>query len=683
MTTKLIARASALCLCLFVPLLWHCGQSAVLANRALLKAKADQSQGLPSIYNPPALSHHFKQLSRYVTLDDGTKIAVDIYLPQPLPEGQKLPVIYEQSRYWRVIRPRFPFNVIYSKPISVYRSEFLRHGYIWVVSDARGAGASFGERPWELPPLDVSDSGQILQWILHQPWCDGKIGLIGHSYSGNMAEFTLLNKNPAVKACAVLSSSFDLYADILRPGGLPLQPFIDQWTDLNRCFDNNSLPKNLKKLQAFVGKMKAVDEDRDGLMLKQAIKQHAFNSQVDTDKIVFRDDSAIGNGTNHSPTHERSMALLQSRFGDHFLKRGVDLSSPSGYFQDIDSARVPIYAGAGWLDGANSNAAVKRFLNYTTPGTKLILGPWDHDFINISPFTRGGFSRFSIEGEMLKFFDHYMKGLDSLSMDLPVHYYTLGEEQWHDSPTWPPDNTARVYYLHSGQSLTEKAPEIAEKTHYQIREDSATGHHGRWDCLTGNILLDPYPDRRVQDRKNLVFDTAALNGNITVSGNPALKLTVIPDAQDLSLFCYLEDVWPNGSVHYVTEGEVLAANRLDTEAKPMYKTVLPARSFLRSDYEPLVPGKPVEVDLELLPMSYQFKRGHHIRLSIAGRDRDHFRTPKLAATAKSFDILFGHTIKCELSLPVTPVPEISFPANAQKRATSLYRGRPSARPARP
>ncbi len=231
MNTKSIALAALLCMFLAAPL--EAFANKLIANRSLISTKSDQSKGIPSIYNPPASSRHFKQFSQYLTMDDGTKIAVEIYLPQPLKSGTRLPTIYEQSRYWRVIKPRYPLNLIYPKPLSLYRSEFLSHGYAWVVSDARGAGASFGDRPWELMPLDVTDSKQIVDWIVKQSWCDGKIGLIGHSYSGNMAEFSLLNKQPMVKAAAVLSSSFDLYADVLRPGGMPLQPFISQWIDLN------------------------------------------------------------------------------------------------------------------------------------------------------------------------------------------------------------------------------------------------------------------------------------------------------------------------------------------------------------------------------------------------------------------------------------------------------------------
>jgi len=645
-TAALISALIANCLA------WPPRQVEALTNRSLTVSKADQAKGQPSVYAPPKISHHFRQFSRYISMSDGTKIAVEVYLPKGLKNGEKIPTMFEQSRYWRVIKPRFPLNHIYSKPLSLYRSEFLSHGYAWVVSDARGAGASFGDRPWELPPIDVSDSKTILDWIVAQPWSDGKIGLIGHSYSGNMAEFSLISRHPAVKGAAVLSSAFDLYSDVLRPGGLPLQPFIDQWTSLNQHFDSNKLPKNLSFLRPLVSGMKNVDGDTDHRLLNEALMQHESNSKLNTNKINFRDDVVFSADVKHTATHEICLAMLKDWNGNQVAAPGVDLSSPSSYWRKIDACGVPIYAGAGWLDGGNANAAIKRFINYSTPGTKLILGPWDHNFINISPFTRGGFSRFRIDREMLKFFDHYLKGVSSLDADQPVHYYTLGKEQWRSSKTWPPSSDPELFYLSDRHLLQSSPPDSGGALHYSVDAKTGSGHHGRWDCLLGNILLDPYPDRKEQDKLLLVLQSPALKAAMTTSGSPGAKLYIKANAADCSLFVYLEDVWPDGSVHYVTEGEVLCGNRFNSTAQPAYRSTAPVRTFLRADYCPLDPGKVTEIDLQLLPISYQFKKGHKIRLAIAGQDKDHFQQPSFTETARDFTVMYGSIYPSQIVLPV-------------------------------
>jgi uncharacterized protein len=50
----------------------------------------------------------------------------------------------------------------------------------------------------------------------------------------------------------------------------------------------------------------------------------------------------------------------------------------------------------------------------------------------------------------------------------------------------------------------------------------------------------------------------------------------------------------------------------------------PYHSFKRSDASPLPLGAVTEMTFEILPTSYLFKRGHSIRLALAGADKDHF-----------------------------------------------------------
>lgn len=664
---------SLTCLSLIVP-------QYAQAHRNLAKGKADQAKGIPSVYKTPKTSHHYKQVSQYLTMNDGTKIAVDVYLPDNYKRGEKLPTMFEQSRYWRVIQPKPYLKFLYWTPLSLYRSEFLSHGYVWVVTDARGAGASFGDRPWELPPMDVKDSKEIMDWIVKQPWSNGDIGLIGHSYSGNMAEFALMNKHSGVKAAAVLSSPFDIYADVLRPGGLPLQPFINDWMQLNKDFDANVLPRNLKFLRPLLCHMKPVDDDKNKHLLKQAVAEHKRNSALSADKLNFRDDSPFTTRDLHATkTRDLSSEILRERYGKDYEALGVDPSSPSDYWKEFDAAKVPVYMSSGWLEGSNSRAAVNRFLNYTSPGSKLILGPWEHDFFNISPFTRGGLSRFRIDREMLKFFDHYMLNKNSLANDSRVHYYTLGEERWHGSDTWPPKNNPKTLYLAANKTMSDKAPVLEETTVYKVSEKSGSGKNSRWDCLLGNVLLDPYSNRKGEDKHNICFQTAPLAENTIVSGNPTVKVFVKPNGEDCSLFVYLEDVSPGGSVNYVTEGEILCGNTISDENTQKYKTLAPMRTFRKVDYKQFSPGEVREVDLEMFPISYQFKKGHRIRLSIAGRDRNHFKQPPFAKMSDQIEFMCGEKRSSQICLPVETgesAEAITLNAKSQKSSdvqpTSLH-----------
>jgi putative CocE/NonD family hydrolase len=622
----------------------------------MLPPKNDQSKGTPSLYKPKTTNKGYKQTSQYVQLEDGTKLAVEVYLPDSIKVGEKVPTILELTRYWRVIEPKFPYNKLYSKPMSPYRLEFLKHGYAWIVVDSRGAGSSFGDRPWDLSPLDQSDAQEMTNWVTRQSWFDGKIGSIGHSFSGNLAELALINRNPAIKACAILSSPFDLYTDVMRPGGIPNQPFIHDWGDLSKQFDSDRLPVRLQKYQMFLHGSKPVDSDIHKILLREAIAQHKLNNDVKAiDKIDFRDDSLLASQDliKKTPTFYTCLKMVKERYGDNYLARGMEIASPSGYWRDVDKAQVPIYVGSGWEEGTNADAAIKRFLNYTAPGTKLILGPWEHNYMNISPYTHGGPSKFRIDAEMLKFFDRYMKGkVEPIASDKAVNYYTLGEEKWHGSDTWPPKGHEKDVYLNSGHGLLFDKPVNASKDLYKVDTTAGTGRRTRWDCLLGQIIWTPHPQRKKDDKKLIVYDSPPLTNAIKITGQPTIKLFIKPNAPDAAVFAYLEDVAPDGLVRYITEAELLCGNRINPDREPLYKTVHPMPSFLKADYKALNPNETTEVNLTMQAASFLFKKGHRIRLAVGGLDRDHFIAPNFTKIASQIEICTGSTCPSKLSLPI-------------------------------
>ena len=136
----------------------------------------------------------------------------------------------------------------------------------------------------------------------------------------------------------------------------------------------------------------------------------------------------------------------------------------------------PSIAYSGWFDGGYQLAAIKRHLTYNRPSNKLILGPWDHGGgQNISPFNQGP-SQFDHQGELLKFFDFYLKGMKTgITSEPAIHYFTMGEERWKTATTWPPESTARLFYLGPEKSLTQSSP-ITDigSDHYTV--DPTVGH---------------------------------------------------------------------------------------------------------------------------------------------------------------------------------------------------------------
>ena len=158
--------------------------------------------------------------SLYVPMRDGVRIALDLVLPENLPEGRKVPTILIMTRYWRSREGDGPTDQ------QVY---FARRGYAVVAGDSRGTGASFGIWPYHRTPDEVRDFGEIAEWIVSQPWSSGVVGGFGLSYSANTADWMAQVNHPAVKAIVPRFPDFDPYADLYFPGGIFHVAFGRDW----------------------------------------------------------------------------------------------------------------------------------------------------------------------------------------------------------------------------------------------------------------------------------------------------------------------------------------------------------------------------------------------------------------------------------------------------------------------
>lgn len=585
-----------------VPLfVWSC------ASIPAAKAPADSAMDHPRPYDPGP--QKFKRLirqSKYLTMSDGVMIALDLYLPAGLAESEKIPAILWQTRYWRSADISNGVKGLVDKPRAIVK-DFVTRGYAWIAVDVRGSGASYGSRPMPWSPNEVQDGAEIVDWIISQPWSNGRVGSTGISYAGTTAEFLTANMHPAVKAAAPRFSLFDPYLDIGFPGGVHNTWFTQHWHLLNSTLDGNELPAELQKRNDFLGRMarkgvRPVDGDTDGKLLADAIKDHVRNFNVHRSalEITYIDDETAEGVTT------------------------LDFS-PFTYANDIDGSATVFYNISGWYDGGYPHAAIKRHLTLKNPENRLILGPWTHGGRYSASHFNAGKTRFHHSAELLKFFDYYLKGKETgILEEKRVHYYTLGEEQWKTADIWPPPAQPVSYYFGPDNTLIKHQPDSTDgKDIYQVDFKVGTGNKARWNSLlTGGFV--EYPDRTEQDRNLQVYESAPLIQAVEVTGHPIASLWVTSTAVDGTFFIYLEDVDPTGKVNYVTEGMLRALHRKLSHGKPPYEDVVPYHSFKRDDGRPLIPGKPAQLVFDLLPVSYLFKKGHRIRVALAGADKDHF-----------------------------------------------------------
>jgi hypothetical protein len=599
----------------------------VVAGALLLLARFALAGDASWRVAPAGESHaaRYTRTSFYVAMRDGVPIAVDLYLPEGASDSARVPAIVRFTRYWRAPQLRWFVRPFLDRPWDV-AARFLANGYAWLDVDVRGSGASGGVQRSLWSDEELADSSEILDWIARQPWSSGAVGATGDSYDGTAAELALVTHHPALRAVAPRFSLFDAYTDVGWPGGMHLSWFTEVWGRLDNALDRGALRSAFPWwTPLFVAGPRPVDGPGGAPGVTAAQAAHAANFDVSraARAVTFRDDSP-GGGIAAPPAW----------------------SPCCGRRAAIESSRVPVFSVDGWWDGAYANAAIHRFDTYSNPGSRLTIGPWNHGGDQqLEPLAKTRRSEFDHAGELLRFFDHYLKGsANGWQSESPVRYFTTGEGHWHEAQRWPPASEPRQLVL--GRELRGDSSTLT------YDPAASTGTSSRWHALAEPTWTE-YPDRAERDRHNLVYESETLAAPLTVTGHPVLRLSVRSDQPDAAVFAYLEDVDPQGRVGYVTEGCLRALHRRVRPARDApYRLRVPYHSYARADAEPLVPGERAELALELLPISHQFRAGHRLRLALAAGDRDQFAPlPGLPATLRIDTSPDAHSA---LELPVVP-----------------------------
>jgi predicted acyl esterase len=120
-----------------------------------------------------------------LVVGDGTKIHLEIVKPR---DAKNLGVVMEASPYEGTLYTRDGERMI---PLAGKDGKlvglsgfFPKRGYAVVFMDMRGTGLSSGCLN-TLGPADQSDLRDAIEWAAAQPWSNGRVGMIGHSYVGS------------------------------------------------------------------------------------------------------------------------------------------------------------------------------------------------------------------------------------------------------------------------------------------------------------------------------------------------------------------------------------------------------------------------------------------------------------------------------------------------------------------
>lgn len=577
--------------------------------------------------------------SFYHTASDGVRLAVDVFLPKKRTAGEKFPAILYLTRYVRSLEGKAFIKWLRDPILGQIGDKeikfFTSHGYACIIMDARGSGASGSYRDMDFSHAEIRDASEIMDWITAQPWSNGNIGTTGVSYVGTTAELIIANRHPAHKAAIPRSAIFDLYEDISFPGGLRQGPFMNIWGQTTAALDRNDPGFVSKKAKKFIRGINPVQGDTHREQLRAAVAGHAANYEVYKDllQIEYRD-----------VMHKR-------------LQKPIDEFSVHSRLPAIAGSQTAIFRIGGYYDGGLGASVIKGLLN--TPNTqRVLIGPWDHgphDYA--SPFAAYPDRRFDVFAEMLRFFDYHLKGIDNGIRNEPkIQYFTVGKERWDTASAWPPAYTQMSVFGLRDSSLAPGTGSVADGfTTRTLRIDYGftTGGGARWNSLTPLFRGEPhtnYLNWKTKTAGCLSYSSAPLQAAVTLTGEAVFTLFVSSDRPDGALVVFLEEVKPDGSVYYITEGELRLIHR-KVETEPLYRRNGPSHSYRQADASPMPAGTVEKIEITALPVSYHIPAGSAIRLTVAGADKGHF--DEVPSKPSVYTVFSGAGYPSSVVLPVS------------------------------
>ena len=503
----------------------------------------------------------------YVPMRDGIKLATDIYSDGSTAQA---PVVLVRTPYNKDVHP--PNGTA---------ERFAKAGYVVVIQDCRGAHASEGVMvPYNNEGQDGYD---CIEWITRQPWCNGRVGMWGASYTGAVQWQAAVEKPPGLVAITPRATWSSFHGNIYLGGAVRLA-LIAKWAP---------------------GRW------------KRPVGGKPLN-QIDWDEILL-----------HLPLSE-----IDDRIGwpIPWLEGVLTHPEPNGYWKRLDlkaqlpDLDLPALHVVGYYDFFSRESVENYVLmqnHVRNPDVRqqqhLILGPWDHGDLSkskVGDVEFGAEASLDVIAVSLDWFARYLKqdAKAEAKVFAPVRYFSMGDNTWREAQTWPPPGfTATNFYLRSDGTantrrgsgrITREPPDGDEipDTFHADPADPTPACPVTAERPLQNAIWGPVDQTPIEDRSDvLVYTSEALSEPLTFAGHVEARLHVSANTPDADWAIKLVDVSPDGFAQNLASG------------------ILRGR-FRESLLEPkaLRAGQVYEITVDLGPVAATIRAGHRLRVDIAG-----------------------------------------------------------------
>lgn len=516
-------------------------------------------QGVPGGEVSPAV-HSFSIRRDVLTpMRDGVQLAMDVMLPDgdgPFP----------------VILSRTPYD---KGPSLAGMEDLASRGYACVTQDCRGRFNSDGE--FDPYRQEHDDGFDTIEWIAQQEWCNGNVGMVGLSYSGQTQWYAAAHAPKALKAIVPAESP---------PGNLFLNEPMYGGAFLMCCAE----------WMALIGR-------------------RSFQSTAMND--IFSEHRSYFDQPTMAKAGEASGSQCKWWMEDWMNHPTLDeFWNDCGYEQFWPQMTVPALNVSGWW-GLNFNGAPRNFVGMRNDasteeareGQRLVIGPWPHwvnqeQSLNGVDFGRDAVTDFSTYSR--KFFDHYLKGAkdNGLKNDARVHVFVVGANEWWAADTWPLPNTKPTkFYLHSeGAANSHRGDGVANFDSPDEEPcDRYISDPNDPVCVHWNLRDGPVDDRLLTERPDILcYTSEVLAEPIDVVGDIRAVLYASSTAKDCDWHVRLIDVHPDGTARFMCHGVLRARFR---------------NGFAESVL--LEPDEITKFEIDMTATGVRFQSGHRIRIEIA------------------------------------------------------------------
>ena len=543
-----------------------------------------------------------------VPMRDGIRLATDIYRPASngVPVEGRLPVLLQRTPYDKS-SPRFAEAATY----------FARHGYVVALQDLRGRYASEGEFTKYLG--EGQDGFDTIAYLAGLPYVDGQVGMWGTSYAAHVQANAAKLKPPGLSTI------------VLNMGGM------------SNGWDHKVRNHGAFELQQVTWAFQQLAVESDDPVVRKLLEQEDVRDWL-TALPLRKGLSPLS----IAPNFEDYVLEMQTHGNYDDYWKHMDVNWVEYYDRTLD---VPMLLVSGWYDsyaGGTVDNYVALSKRLKSP-VRLLMGPWTHGS-NTKAFAGDvSFGDAAAIGDFqdefhLRWFDRYLKGLDTDVQAEDVRVFVMGSGDghrdaagrlyhggyWRNAATWPlPGTRFTPYYFHADGSLSAEPPqERSASTTYRYDPSNPVPTIGGSFSSTSPVFepgafdqrehpdlfgsAPPYLPLRARPDV-LVFQTAPLTEPVEVVGPILVSLHVSSSALDTDFTAKLIDVYPP-SAGYPSGFEM---NLTDGIIRARYRE--------RPDRETLLePGRVVELTITPFPTANLFKKGHRIRVDISSSNFPRF-----------------------------------------------------------